>query len=89
MLLNKELRIVFIIIPNILLSAYSGEWEDNKPPAKVPMRKHTSGGLAICFSACQDNQMAADTTVKILKLSFFIFYYCFFLLIFNFLCNAK
>ncbi|XP_054776625.1 metacaspase-3-like [Prosopis cineraria] len=38
------------------------EWEDNKPPAKVPMRKHTSGGLAICFSACEDNQIAVDTT---------------------------
>ncbi|XP_028753206.1 metacaspase-1-like isoform X1 [Neltuma alba] len=38
------------------------EWEDNKPPAKVPMRKHTSGGLAISFSACEDNQIAVDTT---------------------------
>lgn len=36
------------------------------------MRKHTSGGLAICFSACDDSQMAVDTSVKI-----FCFFHCF------------
>ncbi|KAE9597070.1 hypothetical protein Lal_00007440 [Lupinus albus] len=41
----------------------SGTWEDNKPPSKEPMRKHTSGGVAICLSACEDNQIAADTKV--------------------------
>ncbi|KAK7363127.1 hypothetical protein VNO77_05257 [Canavalia gladiata] len=41
----------------------SGIWEDNKPPSKEPIRKHTSGGLAICLSACEDSQTAADSTV--------------------------
>ncbi|KAI4296372.1 hypothetical protein L6164_036335 [Bauhinia variegata] len=36
-------------------------WEDHTLPAKEPMRKHTSGGLAICLSACLDTQMANDT----------------------------
>ncbi|KAI4299101.1 hypothetical protein L6164_032592 [Bauhinia variegata] len=40
----------------------NGIWENDSPPAKEPMRKHTSGGLAICLSACGDNQMASDTT---------------------------
>ncbi|KAK6916130.1 hypothetical protein RJ641_018991 [Dillenia turbinata] len=34
-------------------------WVDNSPPSKV--EKGTSGGLAICFSACTDDQLAADT----------------------------
>ncbi|KAF5444184.1 hypothetical protein F2P56_036680 [Juglans regia] len=34
-------------------------WKDNKPPSKA--EKGTSGGLAICLSACGDDQMAADT----------------------------
>ncbi|KAI4296373.1 hypothetical protein L6164_036336 [Bauhinia variegata] len=38
------------------------KWIDNSPPAKEPMKKHTSGGLAICLSACLDTQVAADTT---------------------------
>lgn len=37
-------------------------WKDNKPPAKEPSRKHPSGGKAICISACEDHQMAADTS---------------------------
>ncbi|CAJ1936065.1 unnamed protein product [Sphenostylis stenocarpa] len=41
----------------------SGIWEDNKPPSKEPIRKHTSGGLAICLSACEDNQTASDSAV--------------------------
>ncbi|KAK7252307.1 hypothetical protein RIF29_36156 [Crotalaria pallida] len=41
----------------------SGTWEDNKPPSKEPMRKHTSGGVAICLSACEDSQIATDTKV--------------------------
>ncbi|XP_021658279.2 metacaspase-1-like [Hevea brasiliensis] len=36
------------------------KWEDNSPPNGT--RKHTNGGLAISLSACEDNQMAADTT---------------------------
>ncbi|KAF2294089.1 hypothetical protein GH714_007433 [Hevea brasiliensis] len=36
------------------------EWEDNSPPNGT--RKHTNGGLAISICACEDNQMAADTT---------------------------
>ncbi|XP_027348656.1 metacaspase-1-like [Abrus precatorius] len=41
----------------------SGMWEDNKPPSKEPIRKHTSGGLAISLSACEDSQTAADSAV--------------------------
>ncbi|GMH13549.1 hypothetical protein Nepgr_015390 [Nepenthes gracilis] len=36
-------------------------WVDNSPPSGV--RKCTSGGLAICFSACHDDQLAAETTL--------------------------
>ncbi|GAB2293734.1 hypothetical protein Dimus_027946 [Dionaea muscipula] len=38
-----------------------GRWMDNSPPNGA--KKGTSGGLAICFSACYDSQMAADTNV--------------------------
>ncbi|CAK9163134.1 unnamed protein product [Ilex paraguariensis] len=34
-------------------------WDDNSPPSGV--FKGTSGGLAISFSACLDDQLAADT----------------------------
>ncbi|KAL4614805.1 hypothetical protein ACB092_07G079500 [Castanea dentata] len=36
------------------------DWEDNSAPSKA--RKSTSGGIAICLSACDDDKMAADTT---------------------------
>ncbi|XP_050210260.1 metacaspase-1-like [Mercurialis annua] len=36
------------------------KWKNNSPPNGS--RKHTNGGLAICISACEDSQMAADTT---------------------------
>ena len=49
-------------------------WKDNRAPSGAP--KHTSGGLAICISACEDNQMAADTTVSHHYYS--IKYLCFF-----------
>ncbi|KAE8698534.1 Metacaspase-2 [Hibiscus syriacus] len=35
-------------------------WRDNKPPSGV--RKQTMGGKAYCISACEDDQVAADTT---------------------------
>ncbi|XP_023750739.1 metacaspase-1 [Lactuca sativa] len=35
-------------------------WSDNKPPSGV--YKGTNGGLAISISACEDNQLAADTS---------------------------
>ncbi|PON55908.1 Caspase-like domain containing protein [Parasponia andersonii] len=35
-------------------------WEDHTPRSGA--RKTTSGGLAICISACEDHQLAADTT---------------------------
>ncbi|KAG6652856.1 hypothetical protein CIPAW_05G034600 [Carya illinoinensis] len=35
-------------------------WIDNKPPSKAD--KSTSGGLAICLSACGDDEMASDTS---------------------------
>ncbi|KAG6409144.1 hypothetical protein SASPL_132178 [Salvia splendens] len=38
-----------------------GEWEDNSPPSGA--YKGTKGGKAICFSACEDFQLAADTTL--------------------------
>ncbi|XP_024019883.1 metacaspase-2 [Morus notabilis] len=37
------------------------QWKDNSPPSGAS--KSTSGGLAICLSACEDHQLAADTTV--------------------------
>ncbi|XP_012568371.1 metacaspase-3-like isoform X2 [Cicer arietinum] len=37
------------------------KWVDNKPPGTEPDTKCKNGGLAICFSACEDGQMAADT----------------------------
>ena len=53
------------------------DWEDNSAPSKA--RKSTSGGIAICLSACDDDKMAADTTVRkfrnsVFKNSFSIFY---------------
>nr|XP_023881580.1 metacaspase-1-like isoform X2 [Quercus suber]POE74092.1 metacaspase-1 [Quercus suber] len=38
----------------------TNDWEDNSAPSKA--RKSTSGGIAICLSACDDDKMAADTT---------------------------
>ncbi|KAJ4953676.1 hypothetical protein NE237_030508 [Protea cynaroides] len=35
-------------------------WQNHSPPSGA--YKGTSGGLAICFSACDDNQTSADTT---------------------------
>ncbi|XP_017639949.1 metacaspase-1-like isoform X2 [Gossypium arboreum] len=35
-------------------------WVDNSPPSGV--RKKTSGGIAYSISACEDNQIAADTS---------------------------
>ncbi|KAK4401869.1 Metacaspase-1 [Sesamum angolense] len=40
----------------------TGKWDDNRPPSGT--YKGTSGGRAICFSACEDYQQAADTTVS-------------------------
>ncbi|XP_042985310.1 metacaspase-1-like isoform X2 [Carya illinoinensis] len=42
-------------------------WKDNKPPSKAA--KGTSGGLAICLSACGDDQMASDTNEPLLSSS--------------------
>lgn len=39
----------------------SGKWIDNSPPSGV--RKQTSGGKAYSISACEDDQVAADTSV--------------------------
>ncbi|XVE93149.1 hypothetical protein REPUB_Repub01dG0165200 [Reevesia pubescens] len=36
------------------------KWEDNRPPSGV--RKQTSGGKAYSISACEDDQVAADTS---------------------------
>ncbi|KAF3435030.1 hypothetical protein FNV43_RR22117 [Rhamnella rubrinervis] len=45
---------------NHIYKHQSGMWKDNKPPSGVA--KGTSGGLAICLSACEDNEVAADTS---------------------------
>ncbi|CAA3028644.1 Hypothetical predicted protein [Olea europaea subsp. europaea] len=37
-----------------------GKWDDNRPPSGA--YKGTNGGKAICFSACEDYQQAADTS---------------------------
>ena len=37
-------------------------WLDNRPPSGVD--KGTSGGHAISVSACEDNQLAVDTSVS-------------------------
>lgn len=39
---------------------------NNIPPSIDPVSKRTNGGVAICFSACEDCQMAADTAVRII-----------------------
>ncbi|KAK6136491.1 hypothetical protein DH2020_029787 [Rehmannia glutinosa] len=39
----------------------TGKWDDNRPPSGA--FKGTSRGRAICFSACEDYQLAADTSV--------------------------
>ncbi|KAJ6683605.1 hypothetical protein OIU85_007309 [Salix viminalis] len=36
-------------------------WDDNSPPSGKA-RKHTDGGLAISISACQDHEIAVDTS---------------------------
>ncbi|XVE49537.1 hypothetical protein DITRI_Ditri01bG0090600 [Diplodiscus trichospermus] len=38
------------------------KWIDNRPPSGA--RKQTSGGKAYCISACEDDQVAADTSVR-------------------------
>jgi hypothetical protein len=45
---------------------------NNNPPGTEPVTKRTNGGTAICFSACEDSQLAADTAVRI------VFLICFF-----------
>ncbi|GAB4853314.1 hypothetical protein Ancab_017493 [Ancistrocladus abbreviatus] len=41
-------------------SLFRNRWLDNRPPSGAI--KSTCGGRAICFSACHDVQMAADTS---------------------------
>ncbi|XP_059446491.1 metacaspase-1-like [Corylus avellana] len=38
----------------------TSKWDDNSAPSKA--QKSTSGGIAISISACEDDQMAADTS---------------------------
>ena len=58
-----------LLIISLFLEACRRTWDDNRPRAKDPLPKDTNGGLAICLSACNDNQMAADTTVRVLDIS--------------------
>jgi len=44
------------------------EWKENK--SSHSKEKKTSGGLAICLSACEDSQVAADTAVRIFLYTF-------------------
>lgn len=46
-------------------------WVDNRPPSGA--NKGTRGGMVFGFSACRDNQLAADTSVL-----FFQSFDCFF-----------
>ncbi|MCH82628.1 metacaspase-1-like, partial [Trifolium medium] len=39
----------------------SWKWMNNNPSSTEPVTKRTNGGTAICFSACEDSQLAADT----------------------------
>ncbi|KAL8553528.1 hypothetical protein ACS0TY_002006 [Phlomoides rotata] len=39
----------------------TGKWDNNRPPAGDDS-KGTTGGKAICISACEDYQLAADTS---------------------------
>ncbi|KAM7478980.1 hypothetical protein LguiA_027193 [Lonicera macranthoides] len=43
------------------------KWDDNRPPSGV--YKGTSGGLAISFSACRDDQLATDTTAELMRMT--------------------
>lgn len=41
-----------------IIEYYIGIWEDNKPPSRESIRKHTNGGLAalvICLGVCEDS----------------------------------
>ncbi|KAK7246745.1 hypothetical protein RIF29_41615 [Crotalaria pallida] len=40
-------------------------WEDNKPAGTI--RKHTSGGLVICLSACEDSKVLTYLITKIIR----------------------
>lgn len=56
--------VIFIyicIFPEFLIVCRK-QWKDNTPPSGA--RKSTSGGLAIGISACEDHQLAADTSVR-------------------------
>ncbi|KAL2537009.1 Metacaspase-1 [Forsythia ovata] len=44
----------------LVYNKITGNWDDNQPPSGA--YKGTNGGKAICFSACEDHQMAADTS---------------------------
>ncbi|XP_030539125.1 metacaspase-1-like isoform X2 [Rhodamnia argentea] len=44
-----------------------GRWLDNRPPSGA--YKGTNGGLAICLSACADEELAADTSALHGKMS--------------------
>ncbi|KAK9111010.1 hypothetical protein Scep_018529 [Stephania cephalantha] len=44
----------------INFAGYSSYWEDHYQYPRV--KKGTDGGLAICFSACEDEQSSADTS---------------------------
>ncbi|XP_024959843.1 metacaspase-1-like [Cynara cardunculus var. scolymus] len=44
----------------LVFNTKKNEWSDNSPPSGV--YKGTSGGHAISISACEDNQLAADTS---------------------------
>lgn len=50
------------------------KWDDNSPEqGRNAYSKGTSGGKAICFSACEDYQQAADTSVSYF---FFLLWSC-------------
>ncbi|KAL9231805.1 hypothetical protein vseg_006978 [Gypsophila vaccaria] len=58
-----------------LFSLKERRWLDNRPPSGV--RKCTSGGRAICFSACRDDEMATDSNAFTKKAMSGVMTHCF------------
>ncbi|KAH9603166.1 hypothetical protein KSS87_018612 [Heliosperma pusillum] len=57
-----------------LYSLKERKWLDNRPPSGV--QKCTSGGRAVCFSACRDDEMATDSNVSsILTYIVYVFHF--------------
>ncbi|KAK9666910.1 hypothetical protein RND81_14G220200 [Saponaria officinalis] len=58
-----------------LYSLKERRWLDNRPPSGT--KKCTSGGRAICFSACRDDEMATDSNAFTKKAMSGVMTHCF------------